>query len=352
MTNGGPAKLGALDAPATERGDAQGAPSSGHVAPVVALGFFGVMKAIRKSRSLTSTERLVLLLIAGNVDTRTGTAAIGVPHLAEDSGYTERTIERTIVALLAPREDFGGAAWLWKAAELSEWNTNVYRVTPIAADVRPPRERKPRPPTQCRGTSGDPRHSVGGEQVPPDPGSSPPPIQDRAPPRSSIGHSPSSSPGSSADPEREESPHPSDRGVSENEEIMRLLCALPELQQIARPEVAKTIADERRPLAIVGAALAELAADARTGAAVGQAFGARELAKKARTYVRDCRAPAAPSGAAAMPADDPAEPVEPPRLREHLGELLVLGASVGAEPPKPTTKAPDAWKPPVTRKRT
>ena len=379
--NGGPAKLGALDVPGPERDEALGAPSPAHVAAVVPLGFFGVLKAIRQSRTLTSTERFVLLLIAGNVDQRTGLAAIGVPHLAEDSGFAERTIERTLVSLLEPRAGFEPAAWLWKADELSEYGTNLYRVTPIAEDARPKRQRKARPPTQCRGSTPDPRHSVGGHSVIHDHGSPPPPIVDRGPPRSTIGHSASSSAGSSPRTERGESPPPVVGGDSVKGRILTLLSESDELRRIACPEVVKAIADEGRSLATIAAALAALARDAASAAGVGDPMSPAVLAKKARTYVRDQRDPAGASTSTPRAPEAPELPHVPGCLddaHERLAEVLAAVSGIGSGPlgadPIPrsqertiviettgedVTEAPcsapgtkaAAWKPPQTRRK-
>lgn len=343
------AKLGAQDAPATEPGDLPVAP--GHVAAVVPLGFFGVTKAIRASRTLTSTERHVLHLIALCIDHSTGTAAVGVPRLAEDSDYTERTIERTIAVLLAPRAGFEPSAWLWKAPGLSEWGTNLYRITPIAGDVRPPRKRGKGTPTHGRGTSDHPRHSVGGSGVTPDPGSVAPPIEDRDPPRSSIGHSLSSSAGSSADHERESAP-PLDLVTGEEAEIVRLLHAHPELRRIARAEVARSIAEEGRSMAVVTTALDELARDARTAAAVGDPIGAATLAKKARTYVQSGREKGGSEGATSAAEKENLEPVEPARLKEDAAKLRALMQAVGAPTAAVAAPVGPTWTPPALRKRT
>ena len=100
-----------------------------------AIGFFGAIRAIRAAARLTSTERLVLLVIASHADNRTGEAWPSIPTLAAECGFTTRTIERTIAALAA-------AGWLARDSAASRWGTNVYRVTPRPDDVRPPSPRR------------------------------------------------------------------------------------------------------------------------------------------------------------------------------------------------------------------
>lgn len=120
-------------------------------APLAAIGFFGVVRAVRSSARLTSTERLVLLTIASHADNRTGEAFPGMPRLAAECGFTVRTIERTVAALDA-------AGWLARDSAASPWGTNVYRVTPRPDDVRPPSPRHPRSTPDTR--SGTPRSSM------------------------------------------------------------------------------------------------------------------------------------------------------------------------------------------------
>ena len=100
-----------------------------------AIGFFGVLRAIRAAARLTSTERLVLLVIASHADNRTGEAWPSIPTLAAECGFTTRTIERTIAALAA-------AGWLARDSAAGPWGTNRYRVTPRPDDVRPPSPRR------------------------------------------------------------------------------------------------------------------------------------------------------------------------------------------------------------------
>ena len=123
-------------------------------APVTAIGYFAIVRAVRASARLTSTERLVLLTIAGHLDNATATAAVGIPRLAAETAFTTRTIERTVAALVA-------AGWLTRASAASRWGTNVYQVTPVAEDVRAAGPRR----LHGRGT--------------PDTGSGHPPTQDR-----------------------------------------------------------------------------------------------------------------------------------------------------------------------------
>jgi DNA-binding MarR family transcriptional regulator len=70
-------------------------------APVTPIGFFGTVHAIRASARLTSTERLVLLVLASHANNRTGEAWPSMPTLAAECGLTTRTIERVIAALVA-----------------------------------------------------------------------------------------------------------------------------------------------------------------------------------------------------------------------------------------------------------
>ena len=100
-----------------------------------AIGFFGAIRAIRAAARLTSTERLVLLVIASHADNRTGEAWPSIPTLAAECGFTTRTIERTIAALAA-------AGWLARDSAAGPWGTNRYRVTPRPDDVRPPSPRR------------------------------------------------------------------------------------------------------------------------------------------------------------------------------------------------------------------
>ena len=115
-----------------------------------AIGFFGVLRAIRAAARLTSTERLVLLVIASHLDNATGEACPGIPKLAAECSLTTRTIERTIAALVA-------AGWLARDSAASRWGTNVYRVTPRPDDVRPPSPRRYGRPDRA---SGDPPSPV------------------------------------------------------------------------------------------------------------------------------------------------------------------------------------------------
>lgn len=81
-----------------------------------------VTRAIRTAERLTSTERLVLLVVASHID-GFGEAWPSVPKLAAECGLTTRTVERTITALVS-------AGWLVRESAAGPMGTNVYRVTP------------------------------------------------------------------------------------------------------------------------------------------------------------------------------------------------------------------------------
>ena len=67
-------------------------PAPPRPAPLAAVGYFAIVRAIRASARLTSTDRLVLLTIASHVDNRSGVAWPSIPTLAAECGLTTRTI--------------------------------------------------------------------------------------------------------------------------------------------------------------------------------------------------------------------------------------------------------------------
>lgn len=318
-------------------------------APIAAVGYFATMRAIRGSARLTSTERLVLLMIAGHTDNGTGEACPGIPKLAAECRLTTRTIERTIAALVA-------SGWLVRDSAASRWGTNVYRVTPVAADMRPTSPRRYGRPfdrvTPDR-MSGDPPSRV---QPTPDTGSGilPLPLHDET----------ALCVASPAEHEAPESTHTevfevdqkhehetpaaelADVGAVELHEvdqeapagveqgISAALSSHPELQALARPPVVAILAAERRPLPVVRRALAELAEHARDAAAVGDPFSVATLARKARAYVRrayEDGESTPPSCTSTRPTSPPTPepPCELPRLASTAGHLRGILAALG-----------------------
>lgn len=104
--------------------------------PVTTAHYFAVTRAIRASARLTSTQRLVLLVIAGHLSNETGIAWPSIATIAAESGLrSRRTVEYTIAALVA-------AGWLVRDSAAGPWGTNVYRVVPRTDDARPRRSRQ------------------------------------------------------------------------------------------------------------------------------------------------------------------------------------------------------------------
>ena len=352
--------------------------------PPTAIGYFAVIRAIRASARLTSTERLVLLMISGHLDNATGASCPGMPKLAAECGLTTRTIERTIAALVV-------AGWLARESAASRWGTNVYRVTPLPDDVRAagprrlrarpfdrgaPDTRSAPPPSRVQATpdtrSGtlhpsfyikDPVCSA--PPVPPDresthsgfevdqerherrpsspvvelehealvaPGGAVPlPVAPPVPPVPvELEHEALVAPGGAAGT----APLPVVPPVPvelEHEALVAALAAHPELRALARPPVAALLAAEGRPLPVVHRALAELAEHARAAAAVGEPWSAALLARKAPTYVR--RAWSTPDDTRpTAPSSPPEPPPPPPRLAETAAELRSVMSTIGTGP--------------------
>lgn len=317
-------------------------PSTRPTSPApTAIGYFATMRAIRSSARLTSTERLVLLMIAGHTDNATGEACPGIPKLAAECRLTTRTIERTIAALVA-------AGWLVRDSAASRWGTNVYRVTPVAGDVRPTSPR---------------RYGRPFDRVPPDTGSPPPPSRVQVPPDRESCTLPlplhDETPVCAApapaeqhtevlevDQEQEaeeqeaavelhaseghETPAPAEHEAPAEQGIAAALSSHPELQALARPPVVAILAAERRPLPVVRRALAELAEHARDAAAVGEPWSVAKLARKARAYVRR----AYETGESTPPSTRPTSPPTPeppcelPRLASTAGHLRGILAAL------------------------
>lgn len=326
-----------------------------HLSPVTptspaptAIGYFATVRAIRSSMRLTSTERLVLLMIAGHTDNATGEACPGVPRLAAECGLTTRTIERTVAALVT-------AGWLARDSAASRWGTNVYRVTPVPGDVRPTSPRRYGRPfdrvTPDRGSGGPPSPV----QATPDTGSGtlPLPLHDEtpvyaAPAPAELHEAPESTHTEVLEVDQEhehEAPAPAELAAVElhaselheapaEQGIAAALSSHPELQALARPPVVAILAAERRPLPVVRRALAELAEHARDAAAVGDPFSVATLARKARAYVRrayEDGESTPPSCTSTRPTSPPTPepPCELPRLASTAGHLRGILAALG-----------------------
>jgi len=93
---------------------------------------FEVVRAIRGSKMLTQTEKHLLHVIESYADNATGEACPGTQRLAADMAVTPRTVERLV-------RRGRGVHWLACESGASKYGTNIYRVTPVAGDVRPER---------------------------------------------------------------------------------------------------------------------------------------------------------------------------------------------------------------------
>ena len=350
-------------------------------APVTAIGYFAIVRAVRASARLTSTERLVLLTIAGHLDNATATAAVGIPRLAAETAFTTRTIERTVAALVA-------AGWLTRASAASRWGTNVYQVTPVAEDVRAAGPRR----LHGRGTpdtgSGHPRHRIG---APPDTGSpvllsilnveppvcsasatppagesthtifevyqvpekaseapvvapatsTAPVVVDVAPAPKKASEAPTSTAATLPDAEVVVDVAPAPKKASEAPPVVALLAAHPELRPIARASVAALLVAEGRPLPVVRRALAELAEATRDAAAVEDPWSAATLARKARAYVRRAYAEPSDTSTSTRPVSPEPPPEPPPQLHAVAANLRAAVAGIGGGwNPRPSSRAP------------
>lgn len=333
-------------------------PSTRPTSPApTAIGYFATMRAIRGSARLTSTERLVLLMIAGHTDNATGEACPGIPKLAAECGLTTRTIERTIAALVV-------SGWLARDSAASRWGTNLYTIRPVPNDVRPTSPRRyGRPFDRVPPDTGSPP-SPSRVQVPPDTGSCtlPLPLHDETPVCAAPAPAEQEAPESThtevleVDQEQEaeeqeaavelhaseghETPAPAEQQEAPAEQgIAAALSSHPELQALARPPVVAILAAERRPLPVVRRALAELAEHARDAAAVGESFSVATLTRKARAYVR--LAYAEPSDTSTRPTSPEPPPEPPPQLHAVAANLRAAVASIGGGwNPRPNMRAP------------
>ena len=308
-----------------------------------AIGYFATMRAIRSSARLTSTERLVLLMILSHVDNATSEAAVGIPRLAEECHLSQRTIERAVAGLCA-------AGWLVRDSAASQWGTNIYRIQPRPDDVRPRPRRYGRPFDRVTPDrmSGDPPAQ---DRVTPDVGSGilPLPLHGETPVCAAPAPAEQEAPESThtevfeveqeaeelapalAPVELHEAPAPAEQEAPAEQGIAAALSSHPELQALARPPVVAILAAERRPLPVVRRALAELAEHAAAAAAVGEPFSVATLARKARAYVRrayetgESRPTSPPTPA---PAEEPPPPA--PQLLATVANLRGILAALGA----------------------
>ena len=306
-----------------------------------AIGYFATMRAIRSSARLTSTERLVLLMILSHVDNATSEAAVGIPRLAEECHLSQRTIERAVAGLCA-------AGWLVRDSAASQWGTNIYRIQPRPDDVRPRPRRYGRPFDRVTPDrmSGDPPAQ---DRVTPDVGSGilPLPLHDETPVCAAPAPAEQHTEVLEVDQEQEaeeqeapaelhaseghETPAPAEQEAPAEQGIAAALSSHPELQALARPPVVAILAAERRPLPVVRRALAELAEHAAAAAAVGEPFSVATLARKARAYVRrayetgESRPTSPPTPA---PAEEPPPPA--PQLLATVANLRGILAALGA----------------------
>ena len=329
------------------------APTASPVHTLASIHYFAPLRAIRGSARLTSTQRLVLLVILSHVDNTTGEAAVGIPRLAEECDLTTRTIERTVAALVA-------AGWLARESAASWWGTNVYRVTPRPDDARPPRS--PR----------SPRFGRPFDRVTPDRGPGDPPSRVQAPPDAGSGtllpvlHNPAvcSFPAPSThtevqehDQEHELHEHEADLATvvppvppvpatvvppvpatvhehDQEHELHEALAVHSELRALARRPVVALLAAERRPLPVVRRALAELAEHARLAVAAGEPFSAATLARKARAYVRCAYATAGEPSSCTSTTSRPAAEEPPPAapcLASTVANLRGVLAALGSQ---------------------
>ena len=312
--------------------------------PVTTAHYFAVTRAIRASARLTSTQRLVLLVIAGHLSNETGIAWPSIATIAAESGLrSRRTVEYTIAALVA-------AGWLVRDSAAGPWGTNVYRVVPRTDDARPRRSRQAPRGRPFAATpapdAGPPPQSTA--QATPAPDAVDLRLRDllhesavNAPPRGPHTH-----PDLEVDQEHgEHGEHEAPAAAAElvdvepvvpegpvEPAILDALAAHPELRALARPPVAALLAAEGRPLPVLRRALGELAEHARDAAAVGEPWSASTLIRKARAYVR--RAYADPvTSSTSTPAPEPPPP--PPRLDATVAELRAFRAALAAGPSTP-----------------
>lgn len=310
-----------------------------------AAGFFSTVRAIREAARLTSTQRLVLFLIASHADNATGEASVGMPRLAAESGLTTRTIERTIAALV-------GAGWLTRASAASQWGTNLYRVTPRSDDARPSPRRaqygRPFAPAPAPDTrSGGPPSR---EQKTPDTRSGI--LRSQTPLRAAAAEPVAAETLAAGEPAEHtqeilEVRAPAEP-VAEHEapvaETLAALAAHPELAPIARRPVAALVAAEKRPSHIVRRALGELAAAVAIAGAAGERWSAATLARKARAYVRLAWdepnaspikafqvAAISKIGQCSHPVAEPEPVAEPGRLSAAAGNLRALLANLNRQ---------------------
>ena len=337
-------------------------------APVTAIGYFVIVKAVRASARLTSTERLVLLTIASHADNRTGEAWPSMPTLAAECGLTTRTIERTVAGMVA-------AGWLTRDTAASRWGTNVYQVTPVLGDVRAASPRRLTGRHPDRGTpdtrsgnlsiplsidphvcaplgissptnahtrdfdevSKSPREETGvklGETAEHQVGLAAAPVV-----TSTVPESATVNPNNRTTNETGTAEHQVDLAA----EIVIALAEHPELARVARLPFAALLAAEGRPLSVVRRALGQLAEHTRAAAAAGEPFSASTLARKTRVYVQRAYADPSPKAASPAPVVTPEPPPPPPRLGEAAAAFrtLVSGIGVGTVRPcrSPSTRA-------------
>lgn len=288
-----------------------------------AFGFFRVLRAVRESK-LTPTERLVLLVVASHADNTTGEAWPGIARIATETGFTTRTVERTIVSLAK-------AGWLsWRSAA-SKWSTNVYVVSPLVT---------------ARAATGTP-----------DTGSGEPPIADRPTPdtrsgnlRSSIHPTPECTEPSSAKTEQPAARvEKASNGHTHDSLDVRAKMAAALLAELGRHETLRPIATSKMAVRLADVtrsegrtelaakkALSDLAEHAGDAAAAGAPWSAAVLACRARSYVRHARESGPTTRPATSPQRPPRGPQEPsaplPPLSVGLSGLRGVLASLSSVP--------------------